>query len=372
MKYKKTFLLLFFLINNTYCTLQEDLNHFQNFGLIIPHVLKKYERLGVMNNFLRTIQHKFFEIEENTKELNWKHLYDQGLSIKELDFLAYEFCKLKTNAHVTIIWPKATKHIGYITNIINKYGAAIYTRQVMLKGNALRYLLQTIPEKAKAVDVYLNYYFDNKPSGNLTIILCTFPNVETSKICKKEIRNHLKLIPPISALHICDNQSQSIDVAQIFFNENTIKYINSGLSATKFGKFNFLLQKYRNLLNNFNFDNDYCCVDGSSILAMHGIRDINIDFDFLCYFQNLKLPEIRWQFNDIQIGPMDLHNNAWIRAGVNPIETIFNPNHYFYYQGIKFTTLERIRLFKFHQNRELDQKDIQKIDPILNMFNTFS
>ena len=183
--------------------------------------------------------------------------------------------------------------------------------------------------------------------------------------CKKRIRQHLKLNPPIAALHICDDQKQSIDLAQIFFNKNTLHYLNSGLYPSPFEKFNFLVEKYKKIHNAFPYDKNCFCVDGSSILAVHGLRDLNVDFDFLSFYPNLNLPQGKYSFKNMQLGPMDLHNKAWIRTGVDPLETIFNPKYHFYYEGIKYCTLERIRYFKYYQNRPVDRKDVKAIDDLL-------
>ena len=357
----KKILLFSILININHLRSFDDI---QNLREIIPLVLNKYETMGLKIHFLDQIKAKF----SACKSENFSQIFCE----KELDFLAHEFCKFMNNSHVVIIWPKALQSFKYITDEINQFGKVIYARKINLKNKALPYLIQNIPEKADNVAFHLEQYFNNQSSGNVIAVLCTFPDLATAVKCKLTIRQHLNLNPPMSTLHIADTQEQSIMLAQIVFNQNTINYLNSSLPFSKYEKFNFLFKQYKEIINNLNFDQDLFCVDGSSILAMHGIRDINVDFDFLSYFPQLDLPPTKYKLDALELGPMDVHNQAWINAHVNPIETIFDPNYYFYYEGFKFTTLERIRLFKFNQNRELDQKDVKEIDQLLKEFNYVS
>ena len=358
---------LFLLLANwATCTLAETTPGINDLGFIIPLMTEKYQKLGVMNPFLNGIWEKHNSLTHQQEHLSWTDLANAGFSDQELDFLAHELCKCVANARMVIIWPRAKNHTSYITQEIKKCGTVIYAREVTLKGKALAYLLRAIPEKAGSVNTYLHYYSNNQPTGDITVLLTEFSNLETAINCKKRIRQHLKLNPLISALHITDTQEQTVDMAQIFFNKNSINYLNAGLFDTKFEKFNFLREKYTALLKQHRLEDEYCCVDGSAILSMHGIRDINVDFDFITYYQDLDFPKVKYAFKQQLLGPIDLHNKTCICAGVDQIETVFNPQFYFYYQGIKYATLERIRHFKFNQNREVDRKDVLSIDKLIS------
>ena len=334
----------------------------QPLGAITPYIAKKYTKLEVKLDFIDNLSNKYLHANA-TNSLTWQNLKQQGFSDNELDYLAHEYCCATPKSHIVIIWPQGIKHLQYIINEINKVGAVIYSRKLTLKEKTQRYLLQAIPEKENAVDLHRKWYFHNQASGDIVGMLCIFPDLPTTVACKKKIRKQLNLQPLITALHIADDQKQSIELAKIFFNANSINYLNRGFFHPQFEKFNFMYQKYKNILIQLNIDKDFCCVDGSSILAMHGIRDINVDFDFLSLHQKLNLPKGKFQYNDKQLGPFDLHNNAWLRAKVNPIETIFNPKYHFYYQGLKFTALERMR--HFYKSRETNGTDFPKIDAIL-------
>ena len=339
----------------------------EDFGHIIPIMLEKMAKEGARSSFLEGIANKFGLLEQQeNNNLSWAKLKQREFSQTELDFIAYQFCQITQHSFIVIIWPRAHRHTSFITQELAKCGAVMYERQVTFKRAAQSHLLKTIPEKSREVSRYLYYYFNNQPETRFTVLLCTLQDLATARACKKRIRQKLNLEPhPVVALHISDNQSQSIDLAQNFFNQTSIKYLNSGIAPNKFEKFNFMLTKDKTIVKEHVLNPEYCCVDGSSILAIHGIRDINVDFDFLSSKPNLSLPRIKYPYKNYQLGPLDVHNNAWVRAGVDPIETIFNPNHHFYFQGVKYTSLERIREFKYHQNREVDRRDVVAIDKVI-------
>ncbi len=333
---------------------------------MIPRLEQEYQSLQIPRvPFFNSIIDKWDQ-SSSSNDLKSLHGHRESIfSNDELDFLAYEFSKKTSNVHIVIVWPRAKCHEQYILNELRKDGRLVYSKDVAVRGRAIPHILQTIPEKAKSIAEHLQYYFNNEPFGNLTVVLCTFPSLEIAVKCKLRIRQHLNLNPPIAALHVTDTQKQSIDLARIFFNKNSIWYLNHNFSFSQFEKYNFLIQKYKNVLRGISFDHDYCCVDGSAILAMHGIRDVNVDFDFLTSVSNIKVSQETFSFKNTRLGPLDIHNDAWVKAGVDPIETILNPQHHFYYQGIKFTSIERIRHFKDCQNRPVDRKDVEKIDELI-------
>ena len=238
MKFKSILFLLLIFHHHMVFSFEE--NQAQHLGMIIPFISQRYTQMGNAFDFFDRILFKWNEIsdakDENSK---WPFLKNKGFSDEELDFLAYEFCKTINTSHVVIIWPKAIQHLEYITSELNKSGRVIYSRKVTLRGKALPYLIQSIPEKAGSIPLHLQYYFNNQPVGDLVVLLCTFSDLNTAIDCKKRIRQHLKFNPLITVLHVSDTQQQSIDLAQIFFNKNTINYLNQELFPPTFEKFNF-------------------------------------------------------------------------------------------------------------------------------------
>jgi hypothetical protein len=340
----------------------------QQFGEIIPKVLAAYDQLKINVSFLTQLKAKL----QSSPDLPSLSGNDLKLLLDdtELDFFAHEFCKFVDTTHIVIIWPKALAHSAYIIDEINKVGRVFYSRPVHLKNKALPYLVQNIPEKANNLPFHLAHYFNNESAGTILALLCTFPTLAEATRCKEAIRHDLNMYPPMNTLHVADTQEQSIMLAQIVFNANSIAYLNSSKPFPAFQKFNFLFDLYKKTMNSLSFAKDLFCVDGSSILAMYGLRDINVDFDFLSYFPDLEVPQTTYLLDNAKVGPLDVHNQAWIHAHTDPIETIFNPHYHFYYDGFKFTTLARIREFKCNQNRDVDQKDVAAIDALLKTLST--
>ena len=321
---------------------------------LVSSVDKAHQKIKIKTQFAKTLIQKSHALE------------NQGLmefTESELDYLAYTFCRNEKKAHMVMIWPKALHHFDEIKEELAKCAEIIHIKKANLNRKAQSYLLKEIPEKSTAVSKHLEYYFSNKSKGKVIAILCRFPSLAVATSCKKKIRNKLNITPKIAALHIADDQPQSIALCQIFFNFNSLNYINNQMPSIYFPKFRFLFEKYQNYIKKLRNSNEYFCVDGSSILAMHGIRDLNVDFDYLSAYKDIKAPkQAKYKFGAKRVGPLDLHNQAWIRSGVDPIEAIINPKYHFFYKGYKFVTLDHIRYFKYRQNRPVDQRDVKAID----------
>ena len=140
---------------------------------------------------------------------------------------AINLCKSNEKLHLVIIWPKAIGFHKYIISTINNYGSIFYIKNLFIKNYSLIHILKTIPEKANHIETHLNYYFYGlKEPYNIIVALCEFKNLETAVKCKAHIRTELKLSPEIAALHIADNQKQSLDLALFFFNERLLNNYN--------------------------------------------------------------------------------------------------------------------------------------------------
>ena len=128
-----------------------------------------------------------------------------------------------------------------------------------------------------------------------------------------------------------------------------------------FPNFKKFFQQLKEFLLTNNLDSRKICIAGSSVLSIYGIRDCNdidlfIDKDYIKVFK----------------GTIFSNDNFYTENGLYPKnfeEIIYNPDNHFYYEGIKFCTLDLILDFKVNRvkgnNSERDKKDINDINLIL-------
>ena len=95
-------------------------------------------------------------------------------------------------------------------------------------------------------------------------------------------------------------------------------------------------------------------MDASAVLSVYGLRECR-DLDFLYRGENIETNVL-----DVNCHNFDAHDYI-----IGKDEIIFNPENHFYYEGIKFATLETIRDMKINRNEEKDRRDVALINSCL-------
>lgn len=309
-----------------------------------------------------SISHKknlFKSVSRPKTRLTSERLRSVGMSQEDLDAMAFEYCRLKKDTFISIIWTDWYKHKDFIQKKINEYGTIIHYKDVVLNENGARFLLASIPEKAGTIKMHMERYFPNisKEDALIRVIVCRLKDVSRAIACKYKIRELLH--SDSSCLHIDDNHSQTMDLARLFLNDNSVHFMNFSTHKTS-GKFNKLFNQYRNWLKNKRVNKDCFCIESSAVLALYGIRDVNIDLDFI---------HTLGKDFDRGIWPLDSHNKVWKEIGLDIQEVIFNPANYFYYKDLKVASLESTRILKKVRGRDRDRKDVTLIDRFCCKYN---
>lgn len=289
------------------------------------------------------------------RSLSFLELQQEGIDPDYLDAMAIEYCKKHSDAYIAIIWPTLDySYENMIYEILSKECLVAYKKEFVLKKNAPKALIQSIPEKVPHIPKDFHCYFaPEKDQYPMMCFVIRAPQHETTVRTKRVLRDIVKLDP--YCMHINDTHDQCLDLAYMLLSNNSIHFLNHR-EPQNFENFNSLVPLYIQFLQNRNIPLRDVCVDGSSVLSAYGIRDSSLDFDFLCT-----------KFGDFgDIHPLDHHNSAWERLNISIPEVIYNPKNFFYYKGLKFASLMKIRSFKELQGRSNDIKDVSWIDELLS------
>lgn len=303
---------------------------------------------------------------------------------KIVDQIIYEYLKFRDNIYIITLWPLITDNIiKLLISELKKYGYIYYSKQIKLTrraaGNLIYqlysdtkrfYLLDKIQEK-------LDYIKFNK-SGIINILV--FENNSGLNISgsqselKTIIRNFLldkinsKNIRGDDLVHINDHYYQTLEYSKIYFNSNSLfflKYQNLE-GYLKFNSENsksrLFFNTYKNwVINNISLiDQERFLIWGSVVLYAYGVREFrdidglisglpeNSDFVDLAY-SGLCNPKTRLFFVDFYIiNSKYWTNTRWdtkdsklfkILKINNRADLIFNPDIYFYFNGIKIIGL---------------------------------
>lgn len=329
----------------------------------------KNQLLGGAHRTAACIIHKKVAICEIWKDykshdFSSKLLKQRNLAKKYLDAMALEYCTLKKNTYIVAIMPAALGLDREIESILNTYGTIVYEKKVMLnQRGALNFVLHAY-RRDPWIGTWSNNFADARYKTNcsfpqdhrkknpMRVFLIESESLEQVKACKKKIRALFGINN--YSVHINDTHEETIDLARTLFVDNSIHCLNNA-KLKNFEKFHSYLARYKKWLTDNNVDPDCFCVDGSAIMSAYGLRDCR-DLDFLHHgYDNLST-------NDRCLGD---HNTQMHHHTKTKDEIIFNPENHFWYQGVKFASLEVLREMKHNRNASKDRPDVQMMDGIL-------
>lgn len=182
----------------------------------------------------------------------------------------------------------------------------------------------------------------------LRVYLVESSTLSSIKKCKEEVRS---LYRNHHTIHTTDTHEQAVVLARALFNQNSLHCLNHRKDHF-FPHFEEYLMEYRKHLA--GRESEWFCVDGGAVLAAYGLRECR-DFDLLHF--EAELPP----FNSIEVES----HNAYLCFHALPLHNIlFDPDHYFFYRGVKFCALPLIKEMKKNRSEPKDLHDITLIDEV--------
>jgi len=297
--------------------------------------------------------------QQEAPEYNYEFFIRRGLEQKYTDAMAIEYCRLEPNCFVPIIYPSAQGKDEEVKSILSKYGEIVYCKEINLVKNGPVNLVRQI----YCTEPWVGN-FENQFSGAKNKAMGCFQSVGAVRafVVKSDLDRMLKAKNEIRDLfnisnhsvHINDTHEESIQLSNILFNENSIHFLNySNMVNMKW--FQKLLSEYKQFISRNDIDVECLCIDGSAVMAAYGIREAR-DLDYLHH-----------GYDDVDSGYKEIgsHNFA-SNLYQKPIDDIvFNPQNFFYYDNLKFVSLNLIKAMKTLRGEEKDHKDVSLIDDCL-------
>lgn len=298
-------------------------------------------------------------INNTSHNFDYSFFKQQGLDVVFLDVMASEYVRLKNNVYMLLLWPAANGNSAEFLNILNNYGSIVYQKDVYLTKEGRVKLVRQVYKNESWVGSNRDNFVGarNKAKwcfGNSKKALKVFLFESTKDLIKmkEEIRGLFNIEK--HAVHINDTKEETLELTGLLFNENSINWLNhSALRA--FSWHDRLLSHYCNWIRDLNINNEYFCIDGSSVLAAYGIREAR-DLDFFYFGDN----NISTGFKEI-----GCHNNEIEHYTISRDDIVFNPTNHFVLNNLKFVSIELIREMKLSRNESKDVKDVELIRQLL-------
>ena len=298
-------------------------------------------------------------INNASSNYNYRFFREQGLDAVFLDAMATEYVHLKNNVYMLLLWPAANGNDVEFLDILNTYGSIVHQKDIYLTKEGGVKLVRQVYKNESWVGSKRDSFIGarNKASwcfANSKKALKVFLFESTKDLIKmkEEIRGLFKIEK--HAVHINDTKEETLELAGLLFNENSINWLNHSALRT-FSWHDRLLSHYGNWIRDLNMNNEYFCIDGSSVLAAYGIREAR-DLDFFYFGDN----NISTGFKEI-----GCHNNEIEHYNISRDDIVFNPMNHFVLNNVKFVSIALIREMKLIRNESKDVRDVELIRQLL-------
>ena len=279
----------------------------------------------------------------SSKSYNYEFFRRKHINSLYADYAALEYVRLNPNSFIVNIQPASSPEFDKeAEKILEKYGFIYYKKNIFVSFNGLVNLKKLFYGEEKWIGNLQNDFKGAKKHAKnssgpypLRAYIFVCDDIKNVRRAKEEIRKVYNIGK--NSVHINDTHKEAIRIAECYFNDNSLFVLNNR-------PYNFEDKLFDSML--MKLPPDICCA-GSSPMNVFGIRKSR-DIDFL------------------SLNPTGLENEhagAWESYyPYNRAEIILNPENYFYYNGVKFITLEVLKKMKTERGEEKDLRDIELIE----------
>lgn len=283
------------------------------------------------------------------------------LEQRYLDYMVTEYIRLKENVFFACIWPRADKDKAItVEKMIEKYCDIVYKSSVELSYHGLENLMIQIYGKQKWCGNVQNGYkgvfgkVNECFQDNVKTVIYVLDNTEVDKIVdlKRKIRAFYQI--GNSSLHISDNAEESLEIAHLLLNRNSVDILNYG-QIYKYKKYIQKIQQLSGELKERGIDRENFLICSSGVLGVYGIRNPN-DVDYLAFDDMKKYSfSVKMEAGDEKLQYFDKTKE----------ELVYNPENYLFAYGIKFNILSVLSEMKKNRNEVKDREDCLLIAPYI-------
>ncbi len=325
------------------------------------------------------------------------------------DCIIKEYIKFRKGIFCLTIWPSYENDLNSLKEFLGEYGYVYYEKKIELNYNGVMNLVHALyndtyrfPTIVK-IKEKVNYLGWKDDGTNKQIRVIFFENISPELISgsqaplKTKIRQFLlsnikdKNLRGDDLIHINDHYYQTIEYSQIFLHKKTISFLKKQ-NLEKYLTFD----KSRLYLNTIKqwfiknvdlIDQERFVLMGSSILYVYGIRQCrDVDGLVMGLGASKELIEntanlfykrqTRFPFAEFGITETEYWDKNWDTKDVAWFdlldlkyrdELLFNPDYHFYFNGLKFISLNAELHKKVVRHNAYDIGDLIYIMNALNL-----
>lgn len=288
-------------------------------------------------------------IDLDRSNYSYEYFRDRGMPAHYLDAAAVKFIDVSDRVFLAFVWPRCASSDHetrqWFENIV-------YWRDLRLTRQGAENLLCEVYANADWMDagdsrrVNLRGKTDAcfAREGPVRVIAFEAESPESVHRLKDKMRRHFGAGK--HSVHISDTPSEARSLARTAFNPNSENFLNQS-RQTRFPGTQAKVQRVKRHCDQAGIRHDDLIFDTGMVLEAYGLREA-ADVDYLV------MPE-----SDVPDGHgLDNHGSVVRYHKVRPADLLLNPEHHFYFRGMKFVSLPQIVRMKQRRGEAKDKLDI--------------
>ena len=287
----------------------------------------------------------------------YDYRFFQGCGLRDtyLDAMALEYCERTEDSYIAYLFPVEGRDDDQAIAYLQEVGSIYYDRPLELTRRGIHNLVAQIYRGEHWLGTASNGFAGAEshvknrylPGQDVRCIFFQADSLEEVVEAKTRIRGIYN--QGNYPVHINDTHEEIVHVGRQILNTNGRHFMNHGQPG-RYPKAHQRLEQFREHLQANNLDPHDYMIDSSFVMALYGLRGAN-DLDYLHTDEPLDgLPE------DFQSHNEELDNYNY---GLGRMLT--DPQHYFFYEGVKIASLALVSAMKEKRGEVKDVRDIELI-----------
>lgn len=285
---------------------------------------------------------------------DYRLFFKSMVSPEVLDRVAKTFITYSPNTYLAFLWPSGKANVKKSLEV---FDYIVYQKTIRFTARGAFNLLVELYKHADwSGDIHNGY-----AGINIKLVEC-FPTLDDVVIVAfqadsleavRQIKARIRAIHHIgfSSVHITDTQEEAIRLSKLLFNENGLHFLNYA-DPFKHTPWEALTDLKKQLTEQHINPADVL-IDGSSLLALYGIRDSG-DLDLLSADPTF-----------IPTAETELHDTELKYHKQDKATLLYDDRFYLEYDGLKFVSFNQLYAMKTTRNDEKDRVDIQRMKALV-------
>lgn len=279
------------------------------------------------------------------------------MSDVSMGYMAIQYAHLKENCYMACLWPKADRsRMDEVESKLQSIGHIVYAQDVYLTYQGMCNLMtQAYGHQAWTGSIENHFsgvrgkvdacYQEKWP---VRTYLFEAPDMDSVVDIKRQIREIFQI--QNHSVHISDNWNETIDMVELLYNRNSVDFMNRA-NPYKYSMVYRKIRELKELIEKNGCDKSRFIIDSSAVLEVCGLRPAR-DLDFLTDYA----VEV-----ESRIEGGDDHRSQLPYYRIALPDILYDPESYFYFEGMKFITPQKLVEMKTNRGEAKDLRDVKML-----------